>query len=118
MDKPILKPSREYLPADVGTLWTMRRRDRRARCALLSGPRGLELRVLVDGRPLLSETVGVRTKPLPWPNDGGVACWRRAGTRSFQAMLARRSQTSANCSNGRHPGVLLVPSRVTTVTTL
>jgi hypothetical protein len=34
---------------DVGTLWTLRRSDGRARCALLSWPEDWELRVLVDG---------------------------------------------------------------------
>ena len=40
---------------DVGTLWLMRRNGRSARCALMSWPGTLELRVLVDGQSLLSE---------------------------------------------------------------
>ena len=40
---------------DVGTLWLMRRKRRSARCALISWSGTLELRVLVDGEPLLSE---------------------------------------------------------------
>jgi hypothetical protein len=36
-------------PRDVGTLWTMRRNELTARCALFAGPGGSELRVIVDG---------------------------------------------------------------------
>ena len=45
----------EVGPNDVGTVWTMRRPDHAARCALLSIADGWELRVLVDGESLLSE---------------------------------------------------------------
>jgi hypothetical protein len=34
---------------DVGTLWTLRRLEGRARCALLSWPEDWELRVLING---------------------------------------------------------------------
>ncbi len=40
---------------DVGTLWSMRRNRRSARCALIAWPDTFELRVLVDGQSLLSE---------------------------------------------------------------
>lgn len=40
--------------ADVGTMWTMRRHGRTARCALLSMALEWELRVIVDGQPLLA----------------------------------------------------------------
>ena len=40
---------------DVGTLWTMRRLEHVARCALMSWASSLEVRVLVDGEILLSE---------------------------------------------------------------
>jgi hypothetical protein len=40
---------------DIGTLWTMRRPEHMARCALMSWPGSLEVRVLVDGDILLSE---------------------------------------------------------------
>ena len=40
---------------DVGTLWSMRRNGRSARCTLLAWSGTLELRVLVDGQSLLSE---------------------------------------------------------------
>ena len=40
---------------DVGTLWTMRHSEQRARCALLAWPADWELRVIVDGRTLLSQ---------------------------------------------------------------
>lgn len=42
---------------DVGTLSTMRRLDRRARCALFARPGGWELSVIVDGGPLLTQQV-------------------------------------------------------------
>ena len=42
--------------SDVGTLWTMKRHDRTARCALISRPGGLEVQVLVDGDILLAES--------------------------------------------------------------
>lgn len=41
--------------SDVGTMWTMRRNGRTARCALLSRAHEWELRVLVDGEPLVSK---------------------------------------------------------------
>jgi hypothetical protein len=37
------------LLTDIGTLWTMRRPGRIARCALLAGPYEWEVRVVVDG---------------------------------------------------------------------
>jgi hypothetical protein len=40
---------------DVGTLWTMRRGDRHARCALIAWPADWELRVLIDGETLLTQ---------------------------------------------------------------
>lgn len=40
---------------DVGTMWTMTRDGRTARCALLSLPQEWELRVLLDGAPLLTK---------------------------------------------------------------
>lgn len=58
MGKRTSRTLRHESPADVGTLWTMRRRESRARCALLSWPTHLELRVVVDGRTLLSESCG------------------------------------------------------------
>jgi hypothetical protein len=39
---------------DVGTLWTMRRTRRAARCALIALTNGWELRVLVDGETMMS----------------------------------------------------------------
>jgi len=46
---------RSTTPSDVGTLWTMRRSDRRARCALLSWPEYWELRVLIDGNASMAK---------------------------------------------------------------
>ena len=40
---------------DVGTLWSMRRNGRSARCALIAWPGTFELRVLVDGQSMLTE---------------------------------------------------------------
>jgi len=40
---------------DVGTLWSMRRHDCQARCALIAWPSDWELRILVDGEILLAE---------------------------------------------------------------
>jgi hypothetical protein len=40
---------------DVGTLWTMRRRQHNARCALIAWPGGWEVRVLIDREILLAE---------------------------------------------------------------
>jgi hypothetical protein len=42
-------------PDDVGTLWTMRRPGRQARCALFARPGSWELRILIDGDVLLAE---------------------------------------------------------------
>jgi hypothetical protein len=39
---------------DVGTLWTLRRLEGRARCALLSWPGDWELRVLIEGDTCLT----------------------------------------------------------------
>ena len=42
-------------PADVGTLWTLECQGRRARCALLAGSSGWEIRVIVETKTLLAE---------------------------------------------------------------
>jgi hypothetical protein len=42
----------------VGTLWTMQRRERTARCALMPWPTDWELRVVVDDAILLTERCG------------------------------------------------------------
>jgi hypothetical protein len=55
MRKRFAGTSRHDTFDDVGTLWMMRRRDRTARCALMSWPAGFEVRVLVDGETLLTE---------------------------------------------------------------
>jgi hypothetical protein len=49
------KPPREEPPVDVGTLWTMQRQGRTSRCALMSGPRAWELRVIVGDEILRSD---------------------------------------------------------------
>jgi hypothetical protein len=43
-------------PQDVGTLWSMRRGDHRARCALLASRGEWQVQVLVDGTALLAQT--------------------------------------------------------------
>jgi hypothetical protein len=40
---------------DIGTLWTLKRGESTARCALVALTDGLELRVLMDGAILRSE---------------------------------------------------------------
>jgi len=55
MSKRSATRSSQNAGSDVGTLWMMRRHDRTARCALISRPGGLEVRVLVDGDILLAE---------------------------------------------------------------
>jgi hypothetical protein len=47
--------ARQDIPSDVGTLWTMRRLDHYARCAVMAWPGEWELRVIVDGDTLLAE---------------------------------------------------------------
>ena len=49
------KTRRDGGPVDVGTLWSMRRVEHGARCALLVGRVGWTIRVLVDGDVLLEE---------------------------------------------------------------
>lgn len=41
--------------ADVGTLWTMRRDEHTARCALFARADQWEVRVLVDGKTILRQ---------------------------------------------------------------
>lgn len=41
---------------DIGTLWSMYRDDHRARCALMAAAGEWEVRVVVDGMALLTET--------------------------------------------------------------
>ena len=45
----------DHEPNDVGTLWTMKRQELRARCALLAWPDTWELRVIVDGGTILAQ---------------------------------------------------------------
>lgn len=52
---PLKTVAMDSTPYDAGTLWTMRHCDQRARCALLAWPADWELRVIVDGRTLLSQ---------------------------------------------------------------
>ena len=47
--------SSHHMRQNVGTLWTMRRLDSSARCALFARAGGWELSVLVDGVSLLTE---------------------------------------------------------------
>jgi hypothetical protein len=49
------KALRQDTPNDVGTLWTMWRLGRRARCALMAWPGEWELRILIDGEITLAE---------------------------------------------------------------
>ena len=47
--------SRGDRAADVGTLWTMDRREHQARCGLFARRNGWEVRVLIGGDLLLEE---------------------------------------------------------------
>jgi hypothetical protein len=48
---PSQRPSHPI--ADVGTLWTMERAGRRARCAFVKSPEGWQVRAIVDNKILL-----------------------------------------------------------------
>ena len=49
------RTSRQDTAADVGTLWTMERREYSARCALMTSLGVWELRLLVDRETLLAQ---------------------------------------------------------------
>ena len=52
--KPVMSSQRPSQPiADVGTLWTMERGGRRARCAFVKAPGGWQVRTIVDNKILL-----------------------------------------------------------------
>ena len=55
MGKRATTRSSQAAGSDIGTLWTMKRHERTARCALISRPEDWEVCVLVDGKTLLSE---------------------------------------------------------------
>lgn len=55
MQSRTVKTSHRQDPEDVGTLWTMHRWEHTARCALISRRGVWEIRVLMDGHPLLEE---------------------------------------------------------------
>jgi hypothetical protein len=111
MLRKISRTSRER-PDDVGTLWTMLRTDHTARCALIAWPRDWEIRVLVDGEPILSERCG-RTgelfavaerwrhrmlndhwqqivPPTAGEQPSGPQPYRRTGEREFQVVVGNR----------------------------
>jgi len=48
-------PDRDGVRRDIGTLWTLKRGESKARCVLLALADGLELRVLMDGAILRGE---------------------------------------------------------------
>jgi hypothetical protein len=50
-----MRVTRQDQPHDVGTLWTMERRERRARCALMAWADEWELRIIIDGVVILTE---------------------------------------------------------------
>ena len=71
--------------SDVGTMWTMRRHGRTARCALLSLAREWELRVLVDGQPLVSKRCANAKRALAVAED-----WkRRMGEKGWSQVTPR-----------------------------
>jgi hypothetical protein len=48
-------PGRREIPDNVGTLWTLRRSEHTARCALMALVGEWEPRVIVDGHVILAE---------------------------------------------------------------
>ena len=48
-------PDRDGVRRNIGTLWTLTRAESSARCALVSVPTGLEVRVMLDGAILRAE---------------------------------------------------------------
>ena len=48
-------------PYDAGTLWTLRRHDRVARCTLIAHRKEWEVCVIVDGQPILSKRCALTT---------------------------------------------------------
>lgn len=48
-------PDRNGVLRDIGTLWTLKRGESKARCVLVALAEGLELRVVMDGALLRAE---------------------------------------------------------------
>lgn len=55
MNKTASNRPQQETPDDVGTLWTVWRFGRQARCALMSWPEDWELRIVVDSDILLAQ---------------------------------------------------------------
>ena len=55
MDVRKRRTARAYVPADVGTLWTMHRSEHVIRCALFAWAAEWELRIVMDGQILLAQ---------------------------------------------------------------
>lgn len=85
-------------PHDVGTLWTMRRSDHYARCSVMERLGTWELRVVVDGRMLLSERC-----PRGAAAFALAETWKRRmfddGWRQVLPGLAGRTPTAALAPN-------------------
>jgi hypothetical protein len=62
VNKAAANHSPQATPDDIGTLWTVRRFGRQARCALMSWPEGWELRIVVDSDILLAQRCGRGSK--------------------------------------------------------
>lgn len=78
-------------PKDVGTLWTMQRFDASARCALMAWNRSWELRVLVDGTPLLVERCASSSEAF-----GVAERWReRLVDDGWEQIVPRQNSTPA-----------------------
>lgn len=90
--------TRKETPNDVGTLWTMRRSDHDARCSLMERVGTWELRVVVDGKMLLSERC-----PRGAAAFALAETWKRRmfddGWRQVLPGLAGRPPTAALASN-------------------
>ena len=70
---------RKDTPNNVGTLWTMRRADHVARCALMEHLGTWELRVVIDGEMLLAERCPAGARRLRSPTSGSAGCAATAG---------------------------------------
>jgi hypothetical protein len=85
------RSTRHDQPHDVGTLWTMARREHRARCALMAWANEWELRIIIDGVVILTERC-----------DGADATFE-IGAQIKERMAAEGWQQIIPRSFGNHP---------------
>jgi hypothetical protein len=79
---------------DVGTLWTLRSVEGRARCALLSWPRDWELRVVINGDTCLTRRCSNAQEAFAlaerWKRKLIAQAWRQVIPRSVGAGAEHR----------------------------